>query len=372
MDQHRESLPRFMDIFEPPSDWRVRGDAPIQRSVLNHQPSLSEIIFQSYDHYLPTQNVSRDFESIASLTHTSPRHNPIDYQHTMEDETYFTIHNETDLSLQQADDASLTTSIFTAAEYSDDSDSSSAKNTRHGHLSSKPSVNNMHDVADTITAYLKQLNIYPAVEWKDYKPQYRVLNESFEDMKIGSFLELHLQAELTVIFKEIYNEIYATMKKMQQLDQTFHRTKAHIYSEMEKEYEVLSISLLSQCNELIKEKEEFKSKSEDTNQDKHLKQQNEKIKLNIGGTIFETSLSTLRRDTNSLLAIMFSGRHTVFAETDGSYFIDRDPSHFRLVLNYLRDARIPPTLLQDTQLCQELLQEAKYYGINGLIQLLQQ
>ncbi|KAG2233889.1 hypothetical protein INT48_005230 [Thamnidium elegans] len=87
--------------------------------------------------------------------------------------------------------------------------------------------------------------------------------------------------------------------------------------------------------------------------------------------MFETSQSTLGRDTNSLLATMFSGRHPISAESDGSYFIDRDPSHFRLVLNYLRDLRIPPTVLQDVKIRQELLQEAKYYRIDGLINILQ-
>lgn len=62
--------------------------------------------------------------------------------------------------------------------------------------------------------------------------------------------------------------------------------------------------------------------------------------MNVGGSIFETSLSTLCRDSKSLLAVMFSGRHELSVESDGSYFIDRDPTHFRLVLNYLRDLRV--------------------------------
>lgn len=37
---------------------------------------------------------------------------------------------------------------------------------------------------------------------------------------------------------------------------------------------------------------------------------------------------------------MFSGRHRLVAEEDGSYFIDRDPHCFRMVLNYLRDSRV--------------------------------
>ena len=35
------------------------------------------------------------------------------------------------------------------------------------------------------------------------------------------------------------------------------------------------------------------------------------VKLNVGGKRFTTSLQTLARDPNSMLAAMFSGRHEV-------------------------------------------------------------
>ena len=54
------------------------------------------------------------------------------------------------------------------------------------------------------------------------------------------------------------------------------------------------------------------------------------VKLNVGGKIYETALSTLQRDPNSMLAAMFSGRHELKPNvTDGSYFIDRDGKLFR-------------------------------------------
>lgn len=52
----------------------------------------------------------------------------------------------------------------------------------------------------------------------------------------------------------------------------------------------------------------------------------------------------MKKDENSLLATMFSGRHRLVAEEDGSYFIDRDPHCFRMVLNYLRDSRVSEQL----------------------------
>ena len=58
------------------------------------------------------------------------------------------------------------------------------------------------------------------------------------------------------------------------------------------------------------------------------------IKLNVGGKIYKTTLDTLRKDPDSMLCAMFSGRFELKAdEDDGAYFIDRDAELFRYVLN---------------------------------------
>ena len=55
-----------------------------------------------------------------------------------------------------------------------------------------------------------------------------------------------------------------------------------------------------------------------------------KIKLNIGGKVYKTSADTLRRDPDSMLCAMFSGRHELKPDAeDGAYFIDRDGELFR-------------------------------------------
>ena len=61
------------------------------------------------------------------------------------------------------------------------------------------------------------------------------------------------------------------------------------------------------------------------------------VRLSVGGVVFETSIETLCADPNSMLAAMFSGRHNVIKDEEGRYFIDRDGTHFRYILNYLRD-----------------------------------
>lgn len=96
-----------------------------------------------------------------------------------------------------------------------------------------------------------------------------------------------------------------------------------------------------------------------------------KIKLDIGGQQFTTSLLTLTKDSNSMLAAMFSGRHRLKVESDGSYFIDRDGTHFRYILNYLRDGCIKEgTMPNCPSLWGELLNEAEYYQISGLVDYL--
>ena len=55
-----------------------------------------------------------------------------------------------------------------------------------------------------------------------------------------------------------------------------------------------------------------------------------KIKLNVGGKIYKTTLDTLRKDPDSMLCAMFSGKFDLKAdEEDGAYFIDRDGKLFR-------------------------------------------
>ena len=46
--------------------------------------------------------------------------------------------------------------------------------------------------------------------------------------------------------------------------------------------------------------------------------------LNVGGHHFTTSVQTLTKDPDSMLAAMFSGRFELKPYADGAFFIDRD------------------------------------------------
>ena len=95
--------------------------------------------------------------------------------------------------------------------------------------------------------------------------------------------------------------------------------------------------------------------------------QETQVKLDVGGHNFVTSVEILTSDPESLFATMFSGVHPMKQEEDGSYFIDRDGTHFRFVLNFLRNGTLGPVepTIRNTLL--ELLSEAEYYNISGLI-----
>lgn len=168
--------------------------------------------------------------------------------------------------------------------------------------------------------------------------------------------------------KEIYKEIQTALQRIQVIDKRLDQSKLEYQSKMAVEYKSLYSDVMDQRNQAISKMKEYKS-----NQLNPIHfEWNEKVRLNVGGNIFETSHSTLCRDPNSLLATMFSGRHELLVEADESYFIDRDPLHFRLILNYLRDLRVPPVILQDINIREELLQEADYYCIQGLVNILSQ
>lgn len=92
------------------------------------------------------------------------------------------------------------------------------------------------------------------------------------------------------------------------------------------------------------------------------------VRLNVGGTLFCTTLTTLRA-TPSMLSLMFSDRYPYEADELG-VFIDRDGPQFRHVLNYLRGGELQ--LCRDAASLRELGAEAHFYQLPGLEQLVAQ
>eukprot|EP00850_Spirogloea_muscicola_P003625 SM000014S00413 [mRNA] locus=s14:1212399:1215934:+ [translate_table: standard] len=86
-----------------------------------------------------------------------------------------------------------------------------------------------------------------------------------------------------------------------------------------------------------------------------------------GGTQYTTTVDTLtQRDSTSMLGVMFGGRHRVHRDPKkGTVFIDRDGTHFRHVLNWLRDGCVP---VLEGQIHQELVREAEYYQLQDMLE----
>ena len=91
-----------------------------------------------------------------------------------------------------------------------------------------------------------------------------------------------------------------------------------------------------------------------------------RLKLDVGGTHFTTSLTTLKRFPDSMIGSMFSGRHALILDKEEFYFIDRDGTHFRHILNFLRNPeKFQLNLSGEHRI--ELIGEVKYYGLEDVM-----
>ena len=92
--------------------------------------------------------------------------------------------------------------------------------------------------------------------------------------------------------------------------------------------------------ELVKEMSEKDEDSENAvGSEEEKKSMTDWLRLNVGGTMFETSRSTLTSDSDSILSRMFEPNSNLPPATvtkDGVYLIDACPRSFEVVLNWLR------------------------------------
>jgi len=93
--------------------------------------------------------------------------------------------------------------------------------------------------------------------------------------------------------------------------------------------------------------------------------QNNMIVLDVGGHRFTTSRQTLTSIPNTYLESMFSGRYELTPNIDGTYFIDRDGTHFRHILNVFRQAGTTKLSLEvvEERHRNELRVEMEFYGL---------
>jgi hypothetical protein len=92
---------------------------------------------------------------------------------------------------------------------------------------------------------------------------------------------------------------------------------------------------------------------------------NEIIELNVGGSQYTTSRTTIMSCPDSMLARMISGLIQTATDSTGRLFIDRDGTLFRHILNYLRDKRL--NLPENFSEYAQLRQEADFYRIEAIL-----
>jgi len=92
------------------------------------------------------------------------------------------------------------------------------------------------------------------------------------------------------------------------------------------------------------------------------------IILNVGGEHFSTSLATLRAKNGTYLEKMFRKEADTTSSPDGTYFIDREPSTFEYVLEYLRtDDMLVKS--GDESVRMQVLGDAEYFELPEVLQL---
>lgn len=94
------------------------------------------------------------------------------------------------------------------------------------------------------------------------------------------------------------------------------------------------------------------------------------VHIDVGGTIYTSSLETLTKHPESKLARMFNGSIPIVLDSlKQHYFIDRDGKNFRHILNFLRTNRLCiPDNFDEVDL---LLEEARYYDISAMVKALE-
>lgn len=81
------------------------------------------------------------------------------------------------------------------------------------------------------------------------------------------------------------------------------------------------------------------------------------VYLNVGGVYFATLQPTLLRGSTFFSALVRASPEAT------ELFVDRDPTHFRHVLNWMRGTNCLP---DDDHILSELLWEADYYALTSM------
>jgi gas vesicle protein len=177
------------------------------------------------------------------------------------------------------------------------------------------------NVNDAVTSIQKNINDFVGEELKDMKNQIAEIRsmKTEDDPKSGVIL-----ADRVARKQALVEELRADIRKEIQSAVT------ELKSEMHRELEVAMKDIRSSQSQLpaTAAPSAVPSASDSV------------IKLNVGGTQFVTSRSTITAVRGSMLDSMLSGRYKVTYDSEGNVFIDRPGKYFGLVLDYLRGMNV--------------------------------
>eukprot|EP01129_Flabellula_baltica_P011543 TRINITY_DN5078_c0_g1_i1.p1 TRINITY_DN5078_c0_g1~~TRINITY_DN5078_c0_g1_i1.p1 ORF type:complete len:202 (+),score=44.61 TRINITY_DN5078_c0_g1_i1:209-814(+) len=171
--------------------------------------------------------------------------------------------------------------------------------------------------------------------------------ESMFEGKRTQFLGV-IKSELTEIENSI-DTIYETSKPIMSEISSLESMKSELLSEVTR--------LEKEITTLTKEKENVEHIWEHISTE--IEKAKYKIKLNVGGSIFVTSKTTLSSQEGSYFYGLLSNGNWK-PDEDGEYFIDRNPMVFDRILDFMRDGQLDTRGLDDRSISM-LNKDMDYY-----------
>ncbi|KAL0483323.1 hypothetical protein AKO1_014707 [Acrasis kona] len=113
----------------------------------------------------------------------------------------------------------------------------------------------------------------------------------------------------------------------------------------------------------MNDERDLKRRREESNEPQK-KTTSDYVKLNIGGTIFATTIKTLTSQGNNFFSEMFD---EMDPGADGSYFIDRDANDFSIILSKLRGYDIQESIKEmNAKRRRQLIEDINYYSMKDV------
>jgi len=204
-------------------------------------------------------------------------------------------------------------------------------------------------------------------------------------MDITSLQHLIAQHKLSLQQTQGYqqqtcNQLEKLLRELTELNSQYKTKQSELAMEKEKlavrekEVSQLEQTIKDQFKEREKELDERQQQLDEITDKLHktttISGKNQKVKLRVGEKQFFTSLDTLTTEKDTYFSGLLSEHFGTEVDEDGEIFIDRDPTHFRLILNHLRGMDVTGNIneLSENQK-KELQQEIDFYQIESMFQI---